>query len=50
MMNLLTRKLEAFGPLPDADKRILDDVIRPAHLNERHIRTFRGKDGRRLKL
>jgi hypothetical protein len=30
MMNLLTRKLEAFGPLPDADKRLLDDVIQPA--------------------
>jgi CRP-like cAMP-binding protein len=30
MMNLLTRKLEAFGPLPDADKRLLDEVIQPA--------------------
>jgi CRP-like cAMP-binding protein len=30
MMNLLTRKLEAFGSLPDADKRLLDDVIQPA--------------------
>jgi CRP-like cAMP-binding protein len=30
MTNLLTRKLEAFGPLPDADKRLLDDVIQPA--------------------
>jgi CRP-like cAMP-binding protein len=30
-MNRLTRKLEAFGPLPDADKRLLDEVIRPAH-------------------
>jgi CRP-like cAMP-binding protein len=32
MTNLLTRKLEAFGPLPDADKRLLDDVIQPAQL------------------
>jgi CRP-like cAMP-binding protein len=30
MTNLLTRKLEAFGPLPDADKRLLDEVIQPA--------------------
>lgn len=30
MMNLLTRKLEAFGPLPDADKSLLDEVIQPA--------------------
>jgi CRP-like cAMP-binding protein len=30
MMNVLTRKLEAFGPLPDADKLLLDEVIRPA--------------------
>ena len=27
MGNLLTRKLEAFAPLPEADKRLLDDVI-----------------------
>lgn len=26
--NLLTRKLEAFGPLPEDDKRLLDSVIR----------------------
>ena len=32
MMNLLTRKLEAFGPLPDADRRLLDEVIQPAQL------------------
>ncbi|GEO19324.1 Crp/Fnr family transcriptional regulator [Microvirga aerophila] len=30
MMNRLTRKLEAFGPLPDADKRLLDEIIRDA--------------------
>ncbi|MBD2750357.1 Crp/Fnr family transcriptional regulator [Microvirga sp. BT688] len=30
MMNVLTRKLEAFGPLPDADRLLLDEVIRPA--------------------
>ncbi|MFD0463470.1 Crp/Fnr family transcriptional regulator [Microvirga aerilata] len=30
MANLLTRKLEAFGPLPDADRLLLDDVIRSA--------------------
>ncbi|MET0531012.1 MAG: cyclic nucleotide-binding domain-containing protein, partial [Microvirga sp.] len=29
MTNLLTRKLEAFGLLPDADKRLLDDVTQP---------------------
>lgn len=29
-MNRLTRKLEAFGPLPDADRLLLDEVIRPA--------------------
>ncbi|MBJ6125539.1 Crp/Fnr family transcriptional regulator [Microvirga splendida] len=29
MMNLLTRKLEAFGPLPDADRLLLDEVVRP---------------------
>ena len=28
MANLLTRKLEAFAPLPEADKRLLDEVIR----------------------
>ena len=28
MGNLLTRKLEAFAPLPEADKRLLDDVTR----------------------
>jgi hypothetical protein len=28
--NILTRKLEAFAPLGDADKRLLDDVIRDA--------------------
>lgn len=28
MANLLTRKLEAFGPLPEADRRLLDDVVR----------------------
>jgi CRP-like cAMP-binding protein len=28
MVNRLTRKLEAFGPLPNADKRLLDEVIR----------------------
>ena len=27
MMNVLTRKLEAFGPLPDADRLLLDEVI-----------------------
>lgn len=27
MANLLIRKLEAFGPLPEADKRLLDDVV-----------------------
>jgi CRP-like cAMP-binding protein len=30
MLNRLTRKLEAFGPLPEADQLLLDDVIRPA--------------------
>ena len=30
MGNILTRKLEAFAPLGDADKRLLDDVIRDA--------------------
>jgi CRP-like cAMP-binding protein len=29
MMNRLTRKLEAFAPLPDADRLLLDEVIRP---------------------
>lgn len=29
MVNLLTRKLEAFGPLPEADRRLLDEVIQP---------------------
>lgn len=28
MANLLTRKLEAFAPLPEADQRLLDEVIR----------------------
>ena len=28
MVNRLTRKLEAFGPLPDADKRLLDEISR----------------------
>ena len=28
MPNLLTRKLEAFAPLPEADRRLLDDVVR----------------------
>jgi CRP-like cAMP-binding protein len=28
MMNLLTRKLEAFAPLPEADRLLLDEVIR----------------------
>lgn len=28
MANILTRKLELFGPLPDSDKRALDDVVR----------------------
>ncbi len=27
MLNLLTRKLEAFGPLPDEDKSLLDDIV-----------------------
>jgi hypothetical protein len=27
MANLLTRKLEAFAPLPEADQRLLDEVI-----------------------
>ena len=27
MVNLLTRKLELFGPLPEADKQLLDRVI-----------------------
>ena len=30
MANLLTRKLEAFAPLPQADKRLLDEVSRDA--------------------
>ncbi len=30
MTNRLTRKLEAFGPLPDADRRLLDEVCREA--------------------
>ena len=30
MTNRLTRKLEAFGPLPDADRRLLDEVSRDA--------------------
>jgi CRP-like cAMP-binding protein len=30
MTNRLTRKLEAFGPLPDDDKRLLDEVVRDA--------------------
>jgi hypothetical protein len=30
MINRLTRKLEAFGPLPDADRLLLDELIRPA--------------------
>jgi len=29
MVNLLTRKLEAFGPLPEADRRLLDELIQP---------------------
>jgi CRP-like cAMP-binding protein len=29
MINRLTRKLEAFGPLPDADRLLLDNVVRP---------------------
>jgi CRP-like cAMP-binding protein len=30
MTNRLTRKLEAFGPLPEADKRLLDEISRDA--------------------
>ena len=30
MINRLTRKLEAFGPLPEADKRLLDEISRDA--------------------
>ena len=30
MANLLTRKLEAFAPLPEADRHLLDAVIREA--------------------
>lgn len=30
MVNLLTRKLEAFGALPDADRLLLDEAVRPA--------------------
>jgi CRP-like cAMP-binding protein len=32
MVNRLTRKLEAFGPLPDADKRLLDEVTQPVQM------------------
>lgn len=32
MANLLTRKLEAFAPLPKADRRLLDDLIRRPRL------------------
>ena len=33
-----TRKLELFGPLPDDDKRLLDDVIQTVHTLGRHQR------------
>jgi hypothetical protein len=29
MMKRLSRKLMAFGPLPNADERLLDEVIQP---------------------
>ena len=36
MANLLTRKLELFGPLPPADRSLLDDVIRDPHQVDAH--------------
>lgn len=37
MENILTRKLEIFGPLPDNDRRILDDTImRSKKIANRH--------------
>ena len=37
MENLLTRKLELFGPLPDADRRVLDEIVASPRIVEGHL-------------
>ena len=44
MLNLLTRKLEAFGPLPDADRLLLDAVIDEARTVEARTDLIREGD------
>ena len=43
-MNLLTRKLELFGPLPDDDKRLLDEVVDRTRLVDRREDIIREGD------
>ena len=44
MTNLLTRKLELFGPLPPADRSLLDDVVRQPHWVDAHLNIVRQGD------
>ena len=44
MTNLLTRKLELFGPLPPADRSLLDDVIRRPQWVDAHQDILREGD------
>ena len=41
MVNLLTRKLEGFGPLPEADKHVLDAVIHEVRAVEPRVDLIR---------
>ena len=43
-MNRLTRRLEAFGPLPEADRRLLDAVIDEARTVEARTDLIREGD------
>lgn len=44
VVNPLTRKLEAFEPLSEADKRLLDEIVRRPRLVETHVDLIREGD------
>ena len=44
MVNLLTRKLELFGPLPEDDRRLLDEVVQRSRRFDTHQEIIREGD------
>ena len=44
MANLLTRKLELFGPLPEDDRRLLDELVPRSRRLDTHQEIIREGD------